>query len=138
MRQIISKTNITQPFGLYESVALTYSAFISIITVAVLQLLCSSFLTYSKKKGSLDSSVGIPMGYGVDGRRSISGTGKRFFSILQRPDRLWGSRSLLSNRYQGFFPWAVKPTIHLHPVPRSRMMELYLHSHICLHGAVPN
>jgi hypothetical protein len=32
----------------------------------------------------------------------------------------------------------VKLTIHLGLVPRSRMMELYLHSPICLHGMVHN
>jgi hypothetical protein len=28
----------------------------------------------------------------------------------------------------------VKPTTYFHLVPRSRKMELYLHSPICLHG----
>jgi hypothetical protein len=28
----------------------------------------------------------------------------------------------------------VKVTTHLHQVPRSRMVELYLHSPICLNG----
>jgi hypothetical protein len=32
----------------------------------------------------------------------------------------------------------MKLTTHLHLVPRSRMVELYLHSKICLHGVVPN
>jgi hypothetical protein len=36
----------------------------------------------------------------------------------------------------GFFPRGVQLTIHLHSVSRSRM-DLYLHSPICLHGAVP-
>jgi hypothetical protein len=30
----------------------------------------------------------------------------------------------------------VKLTPHLHLVPRSRMMELYIHSAICLHGTM--
>jgi hypothetical protein len=32
----------------------------------------------------------------------------------------------------------VKLTIHLHLVPKSRMVELYLHSSICFYGIVLN
>jgi hypothetical protein len=32
----------------------------------------------------------------------------------------------------------MKVTTHLHQLPRSRMMELYLQSPICLHGVVLN
>jgi hypothetical protein len=39
--------------------------------------------------------VSVAMGYGLDCRGSIPGRGKRFFSILQCPDRLWGPPSLL-------------------------------------------
>jgi hypothetical protein len=44
----------------------------------------------------------------------------------QRPDRLWGTPSLLSNGSQGLFRWGgsgrgVKLIPHLHLVPRSRM-----------------
>jgi hypothetical protein len=46
---------------------------------------------------SRDSSVGISTGYGMDGWGSILESGKRFFSILQRPDSIWGSPNLLSN-----------------------------------------
>jgi hypothetical protein len=63
-------------------------------------------------------------GAGIAGRLrsrgSIPGSGKRFFS-LQRPDRL-----------------RMKLTTHLHLVPRIRMVELYLHSPIYLHGVVLN
>jgi hypothetical protein len=50
-----------------------------------------------------NSSVAIPMGYDVDGPCSYPGKAT-FFSSLQRPDRLWGSPSLLFNGYQGRFP----------------------------------
>jgi hypothetical protein len=36
---------------------------------------------------------------------SIPGRGWECFSSPPRPDRLWGPLSLLSNGYQGFFPW---------------------------------
>jgi hypothetical protein len=42
--------------------------------------------------------VGIATVYGPDGRGSIPGKGKRFvFSSPQRPYRLWGPLSLLTN-----------------------------------------
>jgi hypothetical protein len=34
--------------------------------------------------------------------------------------------------------WGVKLTTHVHMVLKSRMMELYLHSPISLHGVVLN
>jgi hypothetical protein len=44
----------------------------------------------------------------------------------------------------GFFPGGgvkrqgMKLTVHLHLVQRSRMVGLYFHSHMCLHGIVLN
>jgi hypothetical protein len=52
---------------------------------------------------------------------------------LQRPDRFWGLPSLLSSGHR-----LVKLTIHLHLVLRSRIVELYLHSPIHIHGVVLN
>jgi hypothetical protein len=68
-------------------------------------------------RGSWDTSVGIATGYGLDG--------------------------ILSNGYRGLYPRGysgrgMKLTTDLHLVPRSRMVELYLYSPICLHGIVLN
>jgi hypothetical protein len=49
-------------------------------------------------------------GYGLmNGRGSIPGRGKRFLSSLQRPDRLWGPPSLLSNGYRRLSPGIKRP-----------------------------
>jgi hypothetical protein len=53
------------------------------------------------KTMSRDSSVGIGTGYGLDGR----GVGVRVPVRTRRPDRFWVPFSLLSNEYQGSFPW---------------------------------
>jgi hypothetical protein len=72
-----------------------------------------------------DSSVGKARAYGLDCRASIPGryVYKRFFSSPQRPDRTDPE-------------WGLKLTTHFHLVLRPRMVELYLHSPICLHGVV--
>jgi hypothetical protein len=73
-------------------------------------------------------------------RSSIPGRGKIFFSILQRLDQLWGPPSLLINGYRGALsPGAKRPvTTHFHLMLRSRMVALYLHSPIRLHGVLLN
>jgi hypothetical protein len=54
----------------------------------------------------LSSSVGIAMGYGLNGRRIgfISGRGKKFGSSSRRPDRLRGPPSFVANGYRRLFP----------------------------------
>jgi hypothetical protein len=87
---------------------------------------------------SWDSSVGIATGYRLDERGSISGTDTMFFSSPQRADQLWGPLSLLSNGYRGQCGRGVKLTTNLLVVPRSRMVELCIHSPIRLHSVVLN
>jgi hypothetical protein len=64
---------------------------------------------YKKKKvfgiRSRDSSVGIATDYELDGPGSIPPGSAKLSSSPQRPDRLWGPPSLLSNGYRGTFLW---------------------------------
>jgi len=60
------------------------------------------------------------------GWTSRPGRGLEFFTSPPRQDRLWSPPSLLTNWYQGLFPWrqsgqGVKLTTHFHLVPSSRM-----------------
>jgi hypothetical protein len=68
-------------------------------------------LLESRIMGSRDSSVGIATrlrdGGPNSSRGSIPGGGKRL-SSPQRPDRLWGPLSLLSNGYRGTLSLGVK------------------------------
>jgi hypothetical protein len=59
-----------------------------------------------------NSSVSIETGYVLHGRSSISGRGKRLFSIPQYPDRLWILLNLLSNGYRGLFLQGLKWSGH--------------------------
>jgi hypothetical protein len=90
---------------------------------------------------SRNSSVGIGTSYGLDGRVSIAGRSKWYFSTPQRPRP--ALRPTQPPASCGLYPWGysgrdVKMTAHLHLVPRPRMTELYLHSHIRLHGVLLN
>jgi hypothetical protein len=87
-----------------------------------------------------DSSVGTPKGYGLVGPGLIPGS-VRFFSFPQRPDRIWGPFCLLSPGYRGLCPPRIKRQgreADHSPPSRSRMVELYLHCPICLHGILLN
>jgi hypothetical protein len=93
---------------------------------------------------SRDSSVNIVLGYWLDYWGSIPVTDNRFFSFLHKVETSSGAK-ISSYRMDigGSFPrgksdGAVKLTTHLHLSPRSRIVELYLHFHISLHGLVLN
>jgi hypothetical protein len=57
------------------------------------------------KMGSRDAAVGIATGYELDDRgvRVLVTVVSRIFFTPHRPDRLWGSPSLLSDGYRGLF-----------------------------------
>jgi hypothetical protein len=91
---------------------------------------------------SRDSSVSIAIGYGLNGQGSIPGKGKILFSSPQHPDWLGPTQPPIQ-WVPGALPLGVKRpgrevTTHLHLVLRSRMVELYLHSPIRIHGVVLN
>jgi hypothetical protein len=78
--------------------------------------------------------------YRLDDRGSICGRGKSCFSSSQRSDRLWDppegtGRFFLPRELRDH---GVKLTTNHHLVSMSRMMELYFHSLIPLHGVVLN
>jgi hypothetical protein len=86
-----------------------------------------------------DYSIDVAVGYGLDGRFSIPGKGNLFFSTPQDPHTLWGhpvSRKIGAERV--FFFMVVKFTTYFSLAPRSRIVELHLHSHIHLRGVLLN
>jgi hypothetical protein len=86
---------------------------------------------------SRDSSVGIAMGYGLDDPGSIPGSRKNFiFSTASRPN-MGPAQPPIQWVLGVKRPW-LEAVTHLHLVPRSRMVELYIHSLIRLHGVLLN
>jgi hypothetical protein len=90
-----------------------------------------------------DSPVSTVRGYGLDRWDSIPGRGK-IFSLLhsiQTDSRthlasyLMGTEGSFS---KGKVARAMKLTVSLHIVPRSKIVELYLHSFICLNSMLLN
>jgi hypothetical protein len=63
-----------------------------------------------------DSSVGIAMDCGLDGRGLIPGRDKKFFFTPQRPDRLWShvlpKRQLIFNGLHGVISQKIRRHLH--------------------------
>jgi hypothetical protein len=76
--------------------------------------------------GIAESVLQRAMGWTARARLPVEVTD---FSPLQCPDRLWGPPSL-SNGYRGSTGWGVELTTHLYLMLRSRIVEVYLRSHI--------
>jgi hypothetical protein len=83
------------------------------------------------------SSVCIATSYGLEDRGSITDKDKYFLlSTASRP--VLGSILLSVQCVAGAISPRMKLSIHLHPLPRSRTVNLYLNSSICLHDIVLN
>jgi hypothetical protein len=98
-------------------------------------------ITYVKK-GSLHSSVSIVMGCGLESWGSIPGKGRRFFSSPLCPHHLGAHPDSYPVGTRDFSPGiggrGVEVTTDLHLLPRSRMVEPYPHSPVCLNSMVLN
>jgi hypothetical protein len=105
---------------------------------------------YKRSRGplwqsSLHNAVDIVSGYGLDDRGAgvLAPVWWRISSSPCRPDQLWGPHSLLSNGYRETI-YSMGEATRLWswpshtPVPRSRMVELYLHSPFHFHGMTLN
>jgi hypothetical protein len=98
-------------------------------------LACSSIIRAaisSKETAGITQSVYIQTGYDLDGSGSIPGRGKVFlFSTAFRP-ALGPTNPPIPRIPAAISPGVKRPgmklTTHLHLVPRSRMVDLYLHS----------
>jgi hypothetical protein len=91
---------------LNEKVQIKWGMF-TILADSILQI-------YYYYYGNLDNIVCAATAYELDGRGSIPGRGKRFFCTPQRPDRLWGPPSLISNVYLGFSLGVKRPGREVH------------------------
>jgi hypothetical protein len=77
----------------------------------------------------------------MDDRGSIPGRGKIFLFSTASRSALGPTRPPIRGAQGAIFPRVKRlesEADHLHLVPRSRKMELYLHSPTCLHGIVIN
>jgi hypothetical protein len=91
-------------------------------------------LIYGFRERDNEPSGSMKAGHFITSRAAVKNSsipdrGKRFFSAPQRPDRLWGTLSLLSNGYRGQSGRGMKQTTHINLVPWSRMVYLYLYSY---------
>jgi hypothetical protein len=80
---------------------------------------------------------------GLDDRISIPGRGKAFFFYFIASRLALGPTQAPIQRVQGMISsglsgWVVKLTTYLHLVPRSKIVELYLHSRTLLHDIALN
>jgi hypothetical protein len=74
----------------------TSAGFVDLVTVSLSSVIVIGYMSFD----SLESSVGMAIGYRLEDRGSIQGMGKRFSSSPQHPDWPWGPSSLLNNGYQ--------------------------------------
>jgi hypothetical protein len=88
------------------------------------------------------SSAGITVGYRLDGLGLIPSKGNGFSlqsihigSGATQPPVQWELGTLSPGGRSG---WSMKMTTHHHLMLMSRLMELHLHSNICLYGVVLN
>jgi hypothetical protein len=103
-----------------------------------------AFLVISiRPQNSLDSSVGIATGCGLDdqGVGVRVPAGSRIFSSPCRPDRLWGPPNSLANGYWGSFPGGKGAVAWSWPFTSIQCwgqenVDLYIHSPICLRGVM--
>jgi hypothetical protein len=95
---------------------------------------CSTFTAatnkYNNKNRLSVTGVGLATGYKLKCPSSIPGR-VRFFSPSQQPAPMVTGDSFTGGKVAGVWSWPLL-------LPRSRMVELYLYSPICICGIVPN
>jgi hypothetical protein len=87
--------------------------------------------------GNQDSLVGIVTGYRLDVLSSIPSSA-RFFSSPQHPDQMWAHSASYPVGVRGSFHVGKAAWAHLYLVLKSRKVEPYFHSPICLLGIMCN